>query len=320
MGHAPRAELRGRRGARRRDEPWFPFDAVHGSGGRESRLRCHDVIDERSAAFFALGQARYSNRPTLVLCTSGSAAAQYWPAVVEASAAFIPLLVVTTEPPYRGTGLRLASNFNQVKLFGGYARRLPSIWGCPPTPLSPPSSSTTRCEPGRVLHNVAGAGPGPRERSCAQASRTSRVTDRGGGTPASARPRLTLPHPSSQRPRHECFQTKKQYGQSRGCATRRAALCWCSVRRQLDGPPRARMSSRLPSRPVFRSCAKLQANFDLRLVDRTAYLCAKRSTPFRSQAFRDANPPDLILQLGTTPTSTGWERCISTVFQTPTAS
>src|SRR5215467_14584064 len=64
---------------------------------RERRLRCHSVVDERAAAFFALGQARLCSRPSLLLCTSGSAGAHYFPAIIEASASYVPLVVVTAD-------------------------------------------------------------------------------------------------------------------------------------------------------------------------------------------------------------------------------
>jgi 2-succinyl-5-enolpyruvyl-6-hydroxy-3-cyclohexene-1-carboxylate synthase len=65
----------------------------------EPRLDVRVVIDERSAAFFALGRARVTGRPTAILCTSGTAAANYLPAVVEADAASIPLVVLTADRP-----------------------------------------------------------------------------------------------------------------------------------------------------------------------------------------------------------------------------
>src|SRR5262249_21915148 len=58
------------------------------------RLRCHDVLDERSAAFFGLGMARASGRPALFLCTSGTAPAHAYPAVIEAAHAYLPLIVL----------------------------------------------------------------------------------------------------------------------------------------------------------------------------------------------------------------------------------
>src|SRR5437868_15516970 len=58
---------------------------------REQRLRCHSHIDERRAAFFALGLAKASGRPAAVACTSGTAAAHYAPAVIEAHEARVPM-------------------------------------------------------------------------------------------------------------------------------------------------------------------------------------------------------------------------------------
>jgi 2-succinyl-5-enolpyruvyl-6-hydroxy-3-cyclohexene-1-carboxylate synthase len=66
---------------------------------RDGRLRVHVVIDERSAAFFALGLARGSRRPVVVCCTSGTAGAHFHPAVIEADLSGIPLLVCTANRP-----------------------------------------------------------------------------------------------------------------------------------------------------------------------------------------------------------------------------
>jgi len=85
-------------------------------------LRCHSIADERSAGFFALGQARVTGRPTLLLCTSGSAGAHYYPAVVEAAASFTPLLVLTADRPLELSECGAPQTMDQVKLFGAFAR------------------------------------------------------------------------------------------------------------------------------------------------------------------------------------------------------
>ncbi|MEM1202195.1 MAG: 2-succinyl-5-enolpyruvyl-6-hydroxy-3-cyclohexene-1-carboxylic-acid synthase [Acidobacteriota bacterium] len=89
---------------------------------REPRLTCHSVIDERSAAFFALGQGKATGRPSLLLCTSGSAGANYFPAVVEASASHGPLLVLTADRPVELVACAANQTIDQLKLFGDHAR------------------------------------------------------------------------------------------------------------------------------------------------------------------------------------------------------
>lgn len=88
----------------------------------EPRIRLHVRIDERSASFLALGLARVSGGPAILVCTSGTAAANLHPAVAEADAGHVPLLVLTADrpPELRGTGA--SQTIDQLKLFGAAVR------------------------------------------------------------------------------------------------------------------------------------------------------------------------------------------------------
>ncbi|MEE8433842.1 MAG: 2-succinyl-5-enolpyruvyl-6-hydroxy-3-cyclohexene-1-carboxylic-acid synthase [bacterium] len=88
----------------------------------QPEIETFTLLDERGAAFFALGLAKASGRPAALVCTSGTAAANYLPAVVEASLSNVPLLVLTADRPplLRDTGAGQA--IDQLKLYGDHTR------------------------------------------------------------------------------------------------------------------------------------------------------------------------------------------------------
>lgn len=80
------------------------------------------IIDERSAAFFALGMAKKKKRPVAIVCTSGTAAANYFPAIVEAHYSRVPLVVLTSDRPHELRDVGAPQSIGQLKLYGDYVK------------------------------------------------------------------------------------------------------------------------------------------------------------------------------------------------------
>ena len=88
----------------------------------EPRLRVRSVVDERSAAFFALGAAKATGRPALVVATSGTAGAHFYPALLEAEAARVPVVALTADRPPELQGFGAPQTIDQQHLYGRHVR------------------------------------------------------------------------------------------------------------------------------------------------------------------------------------------------------
>lgn len=84
-------------------------------------LKSTVVLDERSAAFMALGAAKQSGRPSVLICTSGTAAANYFPAITEAKESGVPLIVITADRPPHLRNIGSSQTIDQTKLYGDQA-------------------------------------------------------------------------------------------------------------------------------------------------------------------------------------------------------
>jgi len=107
-------------------------DVVISPGSRSTPLAMtvceHDglsewvMIDERSAAFFALGIAKETKRPVALICTSGTAAANYFPAIVESYHARVPLIILTADRPHELRDVGAPQAIEQIKMYGEYVK------------------------------------------------------------------------------------------------------------------------------------------------------------------------------------------------------
>ena len=89
---------------------------------RHNAVRVHVHLDERASAYFALGSAKATGRPTVVACTSGTASANLFPAVVEAAASRVPLVVLTADRPPELRGVGANQTIDQLDLYGRHAK------------------------------------------------------------------------------------------------------------------------------------------------------------------------------------------------------
>lgn len=87
---------------------------------RHPQLETLPALDERSAAFFALGLAKARGKAVALVCTSGTAAANFFPALIEAQTSQIPLLVLTADRPLELRHCRAGQTIDQMKLYGAY--------------------------------------------------------------------------------------------------------------------------------------------------------------------------------------------------------
>ncbi len=128
------------------------------AAARQDALQIHMILDERAAAFFALGIARATGRPPLLLCTSGTAPAHYYPAVIEASEASLPLVVLSADRPLALIRARAPQTTEQRHLYGVHARFFADLGEPDASDAAFRRLVATAC---RAVQRALGPDPGP---------------------------------------------------------------------------------------------------------------------------------------------------------------
>ncbi len=122
----------------------------------QPKLRTWIQLDERSAGFFALGQARRTGRPSVLVCTSGTAAANYFPAIIEAHHAGVPMIVCTADRPPELRDWGSHQTIDQVKIYGTTTR-----WAADLAVAGEWSPTQGQLVAHRAVVSATGINPGP---------------------------------------------------------------------------------------------------------------------------------------------------------------
>ncbi len=258
------------------------------------------IADERSAGFFALGQARASGQPSVLICTSGSAVGHYLPAVMEAAATRTPLLVLSANRPLERENCEAPQTTDQRRAFGSHARGFFEIGV---------ADSGRRC-----LRAVA--------RTVSQAVALSQWPT-AGAVQVDVRARKPLEPPTDSR---ECVddliasptiaQPRTQIEESSlGVLAKRLAQAQRPLLVAGPGP-----LSQTTLEESVRRCLALGIPTAFELSSQLAHLNAfpGLSTVLQSRVAREGLRPDLVVQLGTAPVSSGWEPWIESLVESGT--
>jgi 2-succinyl-5-enolpyruvyl-6-hydroxy-3-cyclohexene-1-carboxylate synthase len=259
---------------------------------RDPRIRATSHIDERAGAFFALGLAKASGLPVALSCTSGTAAANYAPAVIEAHEARVPLLVLTADRPPELRDLGAGQTIDQLKLYGSAAKWFLDVDDHAATPERLRWLRQLAC---RAFWTALEGRPGPVHLNFALREplvldEPLRAEEPGGGGRAGGRPWVTRPRTSSV----PAAATLDALGEELAARPRAVVVAGRAERDPRLGPAVAALAERLG--------APLLAD-PLSGARRGEAAVAHYDALLRDPSWAQAHAPQLVLRVGDLPTS-----------------
>jgi 2-succinyl-5-enolpyruvyl-6-hydroxy-3-cyclohexene-1-carboxylate synthase len=273
-------------------------------------LECTSALDERSGAHYALGQARSTLRPSLLLCTSGSAPANYFPAVIEASEAGVPVIVLSADRPPELHGCGSNQTTDQVDLYGKKVRFFAN--------LGEPRDDTLSLRAARrmvaqAVSEALGVKPGPvhinaqARKPLEPAPTNQELRDRVDAI-------LTEPLTQVHRVRpldpklveHVPVLVVDSVAEALDSAARPIILCGPSdVRNAMFVDSLNELAERSGSVVLAEASSQFRCWAESRAL-------GAFDTIWRTENGRSMCLPDFVLQLGSSPVSKGWERLCET--------
>jgi 2-succinyl-5-enolpyruvyl-6-hydroxy-3-cyclohexene-1-carboxylate synthase len=278
------------------------------SAARTPGLRVWVHLDERAAAFFALGLARAERAPVALVCSSGTAAANFLPAVVEAYQSRVPLLVLTADRPQEVRGWGAAQTIDQVGLFGSHLR-----WFSEASPREPDAAGLrhARALACRAVAVAAGPPSGPVHLNLPLREPLDPSPDPGDATDGdleeSWAPRVRGSNAYTRSWRHVPPPSPDLIaGLLEGPLRARRGVIVCGP---CDGDPAlpgavARLA-RAAGWPVL---AESTSQIRCGPHTRGAPILASFDALLRSREFALDHPPDLVLRIGAPPTSKAFQQ------------
>ncbi len=256
---------------------------------RHPGLRTWSHVDERSGGYFALGLAKATRAPVVIACTSGTAAANLLPAVIEAFYAHVPLVVLTADRPPELRDCAAGQTIDQLRLFGTHVRWFVEL-DAAEAPGATRHARTLAC---RAAAAAAGPPAGPVHVNC-----------------PFREPLLAPRLPDDPRPDGAPWTRVGARGLApKPAAVAEAAAALARARRPLlvcgplDDPDPALPEAVAALAAALRAPVVAEPASNLRRPPLAAHLVDAHDALARSAAFADAHVPDAIVRLGAPPTS-----------------